>query len=173
MVKANDPKKSPKQLIRNGKFMIQEDYDNSDYATIVGTVDGDLYEDTALDETQDSSYFETVLSVGSDGSFYSDIIQAEDDTGYELIDISRACIQDQKSPDIETVFYTYTVEEVYECFQNCGMSKFAKDCKENALDGNFFKDIDLNVFKDDPFSLKTFDIFKVSRIVKYGWKPVL
>ena len=67
-------------------------------------------------------------------------------------------------------FYSYTVEELVECFKLCGLEKVAIQCSEGKLDGEFFRNFDIDDFQKDPFFLSKLDLFKVRKILK-GWRP--
>lgn len=75
--------------------------------------------------------------------------------------------------DFAEVFYRYSVNDVAACFTICGMKSMANICKENHLDGEFFRNIDLTeILTNDPFSLNRFENDKVKRIIQTGWRPV-
>ncbi|XP_053394528.1 uncharacterized protein LOC128555636 isoform X2 [Mercenaria mercenaria] len=67
-------------------------------------------------------------------------------------------------------FYSYSVEELVECFKICNLDRFAEKCDANKLDGAFFRQLDLNLLKLEPFYLNTFEQFKVREIIE-GWRP--
>lgn len=71
----------------------------------------------------------------------------------------------------EQEFYNYTVEEVYQCLKACHMETFAEQCKEQALDGHFFEELDLSLFEESPFLLTKFNVKKLARIIQNGWRP--
>ena len=67
-------------------------------------------------------------------------------------------------------FVQYTVEEVVDCFEVCALPKVARVCKEESLDGEYFKDLSDENLAQEPFCLTDFHICKVRRIVA-GWRP--
>lgn len=86
----------------------------------------------------------------------------------------------QDFPDMDMVgrpnqscedFYSYSVEELEECFKICSLSKLAVDCSSNKIDGEFFRDLDLNELKSEPFFLSNLEVLKVKKIIEYGWRP--
>ena len=69
-----------------------------------------------------------------------------------------------------TPFFLYSVEEVVQCFVECALTQLAKLCKEENLDGEFFRDITDDVLMQEPFCLKPFHVSKVRKIIE-GWRP--
>ena len=67
-------------------------------------------------------------------------------------------------------FFLYTVEEVAECFNECAMPQLANVCREENLDGEYFKDLGDEDLAQEPFCLKSFHISKVRKIIA-GWRP--
>ena len=67
-------------------------------------------------------------------------------------------------------FFLYTVEEVVECFNECAMPQLANVCREEQLDGEYFKDLGDEDLAQEPFCLKSFHISKVRKIIA-GWRP--
>ena len=67
-------------------------------------------------------------------------------------------------------FFIYTVEEVVECFNECAMPQLANVCREEHLDGEYFKDLGDGDLAQEPFCLKSFHISKVRKIIA-GWRP--
>ena len=67
-------------------------------------------------------------------------------------------------------FFLYTVEEVVECFNECAMPQLANVCREEHLDGEYFKDLGDEDLAQEPFCLKSFHISKVRKIIA-GWRP--
>lgn len=88
---------------------------------------------------------------------------------YFLEDLNKICRDNQGSED----FYSYTVSEVFHCFHMCCVENLAQLCREQKLDGQFFKGFDLNDFKEDPFNLDAFSALKVKKIIFEGWRPRL
>ena len=77
-----------------------------------------------------------------------------------------------KPPIHSTVrpFIQCTVEEVVECFQECALPRLASVCKEEHLDGEYFRDLSGEDLAQEPFCLKHFHISKVRKIMA-GWRP--
>ena len=67
-------------------------------------------------------------------------------------------------------FFLYTVEEVVECFKECALPQLANVCREEQLDGEYFKDLGDEDLAQEPFCLKSFHISKVRKIIA-GWRP--
>ncbi|XP_053396500.1 uncharacterized protein LOC123551054 [Mercenaria mercenaria] len=68
-------------------------------------------------------------------------------------------------------FFQYTVTETAHCFKHCGLDDFAELCLENRLDGSFFRNVDCNELRKDPFGLTEFHILKVTKMIYNGWRP--
>ena len=67
-------------------------------------------------------------------------------------------------------FLIYTVEEVVDCFEECALPHLANICKEENLDGDYFKDLSDADLSREPFLLNQFHISKVRKIIA-GWRP--
>ena len=67
-------------------------------------------------------------------------------------------------------FVEYTVEEVVECFEICSLPQVAKVCKEESLDGEYFKDLNDSDLAAEPFCLSQFHVSKLRKIIA-GWRP--
>ena len=67
-------------------------------------------------------------------------------------------------------FLLYTVEEVVDCFEECALPQLAHICKEENLDGEYFKDLSDRDFAQEPFLLNRFYVSKVRKIIA-GWRP--
>lgn len=138
-----------------------------------------------------SDYFESICENETEDSLYSDISFSCDSSLYDNVDGNKSASRasdtsvsqeseknvavdgsgGEKCADKETDFFTYSVNDVVECLKKCSMSEFAQKCNEQALDGSFFKKLDLAIFKSDPFSLSEFDILKLNKIIHTGWRP--
>lgn len=68
-------------------------------------------------------------------------------------------------------FYSYTGAELVECLHMCGLKQFAIECSTHNLDGEFFRNFDLNELKNDPFSLNNIELLKVRKVIDDGWRP--
>lgn len=66
-------------------------------------------------------------------------------------------------------FFSYTVEELVECFKLCGLERLAVECSTNKLDGAFFRNFDIE--NSEIFSLGKLEIFKLKKIIYEGWRP--
>ena len=78
---------------------------------------------------------------------------------------------DIDKPPSNTSFFLYTVDEVVQCLQYCGMSKLAKVCKEHKLDGGFFESTRGDHIHS-LFNLSRLDVLKLEKIYE-GWRPKL
>lgn len=65
-------------------------------------------------------------------------------------------------------FYSYSVEELVECLNMCGLGHFAIDCNRHKLDGAFFRNFDLNVLKTEPISLNSTDLLNLRMLIEDG-----
>lgn len=88
---------------------------------------------------------------------------SESDRRYSEIQFSDEV---SDSRHVSGAFFSYTVNDVTECFEKCGMEKFALDCCSKKLDGAFFRNFDLNELKFEPFSLKDSEVQKVKEIIE-------
>ena len=67
-------------------------------------------------------------------------------------------------------FFLYTVEEVVDCFEECGLPQLAEICKEETVDGEYFQDLMDDELTQEPFCLGPFHVSKVRKIIE-GWRP--
>ena len=67
-------------------------------------------------------------------------------------------------------FILYTVEEVVECFEECALPQLAGICRDENLDGDYFRDTSNEDLAQEPFSLDSFYISKVRKVIA-GWRP--
>lgn len=74
-------------------------------------------------------------------------------------------------PDQCGDFYSYTVEELVDCLNLCGLKRLAMECNTHRLDGEFFRKFDLNELKNEPFSLNRIELLKVRKVIENGWRP--
>lgn len=153
-----------------------------------------VYETMSINTEESNSisdYFESIRDSEMEDSLYSDISFSCDSSLYDNADGNKSASRTsdtsvnqesdkiiavdgsggEKCADKETEFFTYSVSDVVECLKKCSMSEFAQKCSEQALDGSFFKTLDLAIFKSDPFSLSEFDIVKLNKIIHTGWRP--
>ncbi|XP_060581565.1 uncharacterized protein LOC132738130 isoform X2 [Ruditapes philippinarum] len=84
-----------------------------------------------------------------------------------LPDLRKSSEENQTEED----FYSYSVEELVECFKLCGMNKLAIDCSANKLDGAFFREFNVDDLLSEPFCLNKFQVSKVKMIIENGWRP--
>ena len=74
-------------------------------------------------------------------------------------------------PNQKEEFFQYSVSETSECLKVCGLVEFAEKCQENKLDGSFFRNMDLEILKEEPFNLLNFHIVMFNKIIFEGWRP--
>ena len=67
-------------------------------------------------------------------------------------------------------FFSYSVEEVAQCFEVCALPNLSKLCREEQLDGEYFKYLTDEELTEEPFYLKPFHVSKVRKIIE-GWRP--
>lgn len=67
-------------------------------------------------------------------------------------------------------FYSYSVDEVVECLHDCALAKLANICKEEQLDGEYFRTLKTEDLQKEPFHMNWYHITKLFKIIG-GWRP--
>lgn len=65
----------------------------------------------------------------------------------------------------ESEFYTFTVDEVVECLNNCALGKLAKLCQHKHLDGEYFRGLTADDLEGEPFNMNWFHISKLFKVI--------
>lgn len=77
----------------------------------------------------------------------------------------------ERSKEVGNDFFDYSVQQVMSCFKQCSLDKLARVCQRRSLDGPFFRQLDLESLKLEPFYLDNLAILKVKKIMFEGWRP--
>ncbi len=93
---------------------------------------------------------------------------------------SHSCNRPKTWNNIEDIIHslpaqvsTLTMSELSSLLKTLQLPEVANVCEEHLIDGNIFKDITEQDFKEEPFKLKGLPLIKVWNIVKNNWRPKL